>query len=221
MDRPTDLAALAWALQNEFGAEVSDDWFGHGSFKRFLRHAVPDGEISTGRQAYLLPIVASEPAKEASQAQTDRDNGSDGEAGDGAAAPGAARQLRRIDPEFPLPESGEWPVLFGHLAESWRRAKPANSDAATVTRLTRSARDMSRSAGASFSRRTVEYVVKGLLATEDTWSTGAAPTLASSALAQTFADQTIQRMLELRILDDASSKAAARVTRWIVGGADK
>ena len=50
LDRPLELASLAWALQTEFGAEVSDSWFGHGSFKRFLRHAVPDGEISTGRQ---------------------------------------------------------------------------------------------------------------------------------------------------------------------------
>lgn len=64
LDRPTDLAALAWVLQREFGAEVSDDWFGHGSFKRFLRHAVPDGEISTGRQAYLLPGGDGEPRKE-------------------------------------------------------------------------------------------------------------------------------------------------------------
>ncbi|MGB5755954.1 MAG: RelA/SpoT domain-containing protein, partial [Acidimicrobiales bacterium] len=55
MDRPIDLASLAWALQTEFGAEVSDDWFGHRSFKRFLTAAVPDGEISTGDQAYLLP----------------------------------------------------------------------------------------------------------------------------------------------------------------------
>ncbi len=171
LDRPTDLAALAWALQREFGAEVSDDWFGQGSFKRFLRHAVPDGEISTGRQAYLLPIVASDAQKGAVESQTDSDNGPDGDGTDGSAAPGAARQLRRIEPEFPLLESVAWPVLFEHLAEAWRRAKPAKADATTVNRLTRSARDMSRSAGSSFSRRNLEYVVKALLASEDTWST--------------------------------------------------
>ncbi len=42
-------------MQHEFGAEVSDDWFGFRTFKRFLRAAIPDGEISTGRRAYLLP----------------------------------------------------------------------------------------------------------------------------------------------------------------------
>ena len=217
LDRPTDLAALAWALQREFGAEVSDDWFGHGSFKRFLRHAVPDGEISTGRRAYLLPIDAGEAQKEGDESQPGSENGPESDGTDGAAAPGAARQLRRIEPEFPLLESVEWPVLFEHLAESWRRAKPANSEATTINRLTRSARDMSRSAGSSFSRRTVEYVVKALLAADDTWSSGAGPSPADSVLARTFADQTIQRMLELRILDDASSKAATRVRRWIIG----
>lgn len=55
LERPLELSSLAWALQHEFGAEVSDDWFGHRTFKRFLRAAIPDGEISTGRQAYLLP----------------------------------------------------------------------------------------------------------------------------------------------------------------------
>ena len=56
---PIELSALAWALQSEFGAEVSDDWFGFRTFKRFLREAVPDGEISPGPQAYLLPAAES------------------------------------------------------------------------------------------------------------------------------------------------------------------
>lgn len=217
LDRPTDLAALAWALQREFGAEVSDDWFGHGSFKRFLRQAVPDGEISTGRQAYLLPIVADDAPNEAVESRVDSDNGPEESATDGSAAPGAARQLRRIEPEFPLLEPEAWPVLFEHLGESWRRAKPATADATTVNRLTRSARDMSRAAGTPFSRRNLEYVVKALLASEETRSRGAGHALDGSDLARTFADHTVQRMQELRILDDVPSKAATRVRRWIVG----
>lgn len=59
LDRPLELSSLAWALQREFGAEVSDDWFGYRTFKRFLRAAIPDGEISTGRRAYLLPAGSS------------------------------------------------------------------------------------------------------------------------------------------------------------------
>jgi len=59
LDRPLELSSLAWALQHEFGAEVSDDWFGFRTFKRFLRAAIPEGEISSGRQAYLLPPGSS------------------------------------------------------------------------------------------------------------------------------------------------------------------
>ena len=101
---------------------MSDDWFGQGSFKRFLRHAVPDGEISTGRQAYLLPIVASDAQKKVPSHRQTATTGPDGDGTDGSAAPGAARQSRRIEPEFPLLESAAWPVLFEYLAEAWRRA---------------------------------------------------------------------------------------------------
>ena len=65
LDRPLELSSLAWALQNEFGAEVSDDWFGFRTFKRFLNYAVPDGEITGGPQAYLLPANGSVEVSEA------------------------------------------------------------------------------------------------------------------------------------------------------------
>ncbi|MDH3731369.1 MAG: RelA/SpoT domain-containing protein [Acidimicrobiia bacterium] len=212
IDRPTDLAALAWALQREFGAEISDDWFGHGSFKRFLHHAVPEGEISTGRQAYLLPMAGRDAYDGATPSDPDHDD--DSERPDVHTAPGPARQLRRIDPAFPLLSDTDWPILFEHLAESWRRVKPVDATAGTVNRLTRSARDLARAAGASLSRRTLDYVVKALLATDETPPVDRR-TLSSQVLADMFAAQTIQRMIELRILGDASSKAAARVERWI------
>ncbi|MFW2383360.1 MAG: GTP pyrophosphokinase [Acidimicrobiales bacterium] len=211
IDRPTDLAALAWDLRREFGAEISDDWFGHGSFKRFLHHAVPEGEISTGRQAYLLPIAGSDAS---AGSTTDPEQDGDSEGPHIHPVPGPARQLRRIDPAFPLLPATDWPVLFEHLAESWRRVKPIDATAGTVNRLTRSARDLARAAGTSLSRRKLEYVVKSLLAADEPPPVDR-QTLTGQVLADMFAAQTIQRMIELRILDDASSKAAARVERWI------
>lgn len=215
ISRPTDLAGLAWELQREFGAEISDDWFGHRSFKQFLRHAVPEGEISTGRQAYLLPIDAGD----ADEAVTPSHSGNGRETLEEralGAAPGPARQLRRIDPEFPLLAESEWPVLFDHLAESWRRVKPVDAAAGTVNRLTRSARDLARGAGTTLSRRKLDYVVKALLALDEAAPAGAqAPS--ASVLADRFAKQTIQRMVELRIIEGASSKAAIPVERWIAG----
>ena len=217
--RPTDLAGLAWELQREFGAEISDDWFGHGSFKRFLRHAVPAGEISKGRQAYLLPIDGGDGGHPANPPDADgRPESSD--APDRHEAPGPARQLRRIDREFPLLAESDWPVLFAHLAESWRRVKPVDATVGTVNRLTRSARDLARGAGTSLSRRTFDYVVKAILASDET-GTVADRSPSGSVLADRFATQTIQRMVELRILDGATSKAAAPVERWITGPVEK
>ena len=221
--RPVDLATLAWALQREFGAEISDDWFGHGSFKRFLRHAVPDGEISTGRQAYLLPMDSG-PAQ-GSTGGADPDVGSDpygDDAPDRAGrptAPGAARQLRRIDPQFPLLAGADWPLLFEHLAESWQRVKPTDATVGSINRLTRSARDLARGAGVSRSRRTLDYVVKALLATEETSPVGQSP-WNSNDIAHLFATNTLERMVELRILDDTTSKAARRVKQWITQSID-
>ena len=86
--------------------------------------------------------------------------------------------------------------------------------AGTVNRLTRSARDLARAAGDSLSRRTLDYVVKALLVADEHLPVDRR-THTSKVLADGFAAQTIQRMTELRILDDASSKAAARVERWI------
>jgi len=214
--RPTDLASLAWALQREFGAEISDDWFGHRSFKRFLRHAVPEGEISTGRQAYLLPIDGAEAARDASVPGRDLEGETHDEP-DLDAVPGPARALRRIDPAFPLLTAGDWPALFEHLAESWRRVKPQDAAAGTVNRLTRSGRDLARGAGTSLSRRTLDYVVKALLNTDE-GRAGRPPD--SQTLAELFAKQTIQRMVELRILDDMSTDKAEPVERWIVGETD-
>ncbi len=211
--RPTDLAALAWELQREFGAEISDGWFGHGSFKRFLRHAVPEGEISTGRQAYLLPIDGDDTDNTTTRSNSEIDQGALDEP-DLQRAPGPVRQLRRIDREFPLLSQADWHELFDHLAESWRRVKPADATAGTVNRLTRSARDLARGAGTSLSRRTLDYVVKTILSTDEP---GPVARPSGPVLADLFAEQTMQRMVELRILEDVESRAATSVERWIAG----
>jgi len=213
LDRPIGLASLAWELQTEFGAEVSDDWFGHGSFKRFLRHAVPDGEISTGRQAFLLPGAEAAASDESAVAATDPSAA----AVDSAAAPGALRQLRRIDPEFPPLTAEAWAVLFEQLANAWRRIAPADGSARTASRLARSASDRARSAGSSLSRRHVEYVARTILLADN--GAGRVDQVATSGphLAQVFADRTIERLVELRILDEGSRRAAGRVERFLVG----
>lgn len=215
INRPTDLAGLAWALQREFGAEISDDWFGHGSFKRFLRHAVPEGEISTGRHAYLLPIDDGAAIDVTSHSFPDDGQNTPHEP-NLETAPGPARQLRRIDREFPLLAESDWSIVFEHLAQSWRRVKPVDASASTKNRLTRSARDLARGAGTSLSRRKLDYVVKALLSIDETLLVAERPQN-GQVLAKSFSDHTIQRMVELRILEGPTSKAALAVERWITG----
>lgn len=227
LDRPTDLAALAWALQREFGAEISDDWFGHGSFKRFLRHAVPDGEISTGRQAYLLPVDHA-PEDEGDEEVDGSDGDGIADAAEGDLGPGRSTEqtpdgrdsvpdqavrLRRIDRGFPLLEADQWPPLYQHLAAAWRRLGPGQPTNRYVNQLTRSARDRSEAAGARVSRRHLEYVAKAVLAPSDR-----AEPLDADGISRSFTALTVQRMTDLRILDPRQRRARSRVERWLGGG---
>ncbi len=200
LDRPTDLAALAWALQREFGAEISDDWFGHRSFKQFLHHAVPEGEVSTGRQAFLLP-------------REDPPVG-DGGGGDQVAfaIPDQARRLRRIDRGFPLLEAERWPILYAQLAAAWRRIGSRRPTTQFVNQLTRSARDRADAAGTSLSRRHLDHVAKGVLSV-----TESGDPLNAARIAEVFTALTLQRMTDLRILDDDHPEARAAVESWLAG----
>ena len=225
LDRPTALASLAWQLQREFGAEISDDWFGHRGFKRFLRHALPDAAFSTGRQPYLLP---PEPTR--SEILDDKmpgdtmpgDKEHDGKAPDGKAeaveeteavqstVPGAARQMRRVDRSFPLLETDQWTDLFDHLAEAWRRAGSVSFSTRVVNQMTRSARDRAEAGGTSLSRRHFDYVARTVMAAHD----GVEP-MPADQLAQTFSELILQRMADLRILDSTPGRAHAAMARWL------
>jgi len=199
LDRPVELAALAWELQLEFGAEISDGWFGAGSFKRFLLQSIPDAEISTGRQAYLLPTESEAPAE------------SDAETHDGpTAVPGAARALRRVDGGFPLLDTQRWDMLFTQLAEAWRRLGSLDPSARSVNRLTRSARDRAKAAGETVSRRHLDYVAKSALTAD-----GDGQPLDPDQLARHFAEFTTQRMIGLRIIGERDLKQREQIHRWL------
>jgi len=202
IDRPLELSSLAWALQHEFGAEVSDDWFGFRTFKRFLRAAVPDAEISSGRQAYLMP---------AARAPADEDEIDDAP-DDPTSIPDEARRLRRIDSGFPLLETEQWRRVYEHLAEAWRRIGASTPSTRMVNQLTRSARDRSRTTGDPLSRRHLDHVAKAVLGASESGEP-----LAADQLGDSFAGSVLQRMADLRILalDDAAGRA--RVGRWLLG----
>ena len=236
LDRPVDLAALAWELQRDHGPEITDDWFGHRTFKRFLRHSVPEAEITTAHGAYLLPPGAAPdgeddvPTEEVTgprQAAGDRGVAADGDPGEGdatgaldevdgaspAAAPAEAMALHRVDHTFPLLASQDWSRLFTHLAEAWRRTGEAPADDHLVRRLVQSTCDRSSATGDPLARRHVEPVVRALLDEH-----GGTPRPADQ-LAQDYATVTQQRMVELRVIGARNRRARSAVRRWIAPAA--
>ena len=219
-DRPVDLASLAWTLQREFGAEVSDEWFGHRTFKRFLRHAVPDAEISTGRQAYLLPPPSAdaETAPSVADEEAPAPGAMDAEAeppGDApttSTIPDTARRLRRVDRGLPLLEAEQWPELYRHLAAAWKTHGSARPSARVVNQLTRSARDLAEAHGSELSRRSFAHVAWVVLGQD-----GAGEPLDAAAIAASFTAATLQRMADLRIIDQSDRKGRAAIERWLGG----
>ncbi|NND74217.1 MAG: RelA/SpoT domain-containing protein [Ilumatobacter sp.] len=204
LDRPVELASLAWALQKEFGAEVSDDWFGHGSFKRFLRHVVPDGEISTGRQAYLLPAAGAEPAD--APAEPDDIDAASAAVDD---IPDEARRLRRIDRGFPLVDATEWSRIYIVLADAWAEIGARPPTTRMLNQLTRSARDRAAATGEPISRRHLDYVAKAVLADVD-------EPLPAARIGDAFVESTLQRMADVRIIEPDDAHRRAAVARWLL-----
>ncbi len=228
LDRPVELSSLAWALQIEFGAEVSDDWFGFRTFKRFLRHAVPDGEITGGPQAYLLPGNGNGNGNGNGTGEIDVEPTQPNDApSDLAAAPGAestdsgvepaaipeeAEQLRRIDRGFPVIDTDQWRRIFEHLAQAWRRNGSAAGSTRALNQITRSARDRASATGVPLSRRHLDHVAKAVFAANDP-----ALPLDADQIGEAFATSVLQRMADLRIVQVGNAARRAAVARWLLG----
>jgi len=216
--RPIELSALAWALQNEFGAEVSDDWFGFRTFKRFLRHVVPDGEITAGPQAYLLPTVPADDGAPDAPDDTAPDQRADPDTEPADAPPvddgipAEAHELRRVDRGFPLIETDQWHRIFDQLAQAWRRNGGAASSTRALNQITRSARDRAAATGEPLSRRHLDYVAKTVFAATD-----ADDPLTDGQVADVFTTAVLERMAELRIVNKADAARRTAVARWLLG----
>ena len=133
-------------------------------------------------------------------------------ADDTSTIPDEARQLRRIDRDFPLVETEQWRRIYEHLAEAWRRVGAGTPSTRMVNQLTRSARDRARSSGDPLTRRHLDHVAKAVLATS-----GSGEPLDADQIGEAFTAAVLQRLADLRIVpvDDAASRA--RVGRWLLG----
>jgi len=218
-DRPVELATLAWALQREFGAEISDDWFGQGSFKRFLHQAVPYGEVSTGRRSYLLPdpdrladaLVTTSPTDETASVD---ETSSIAIVSDGM--PTEAAQLRRVDRGFPLIDTDVWRSVYHHLADAWRQSGRRSVSNQMINQLTRAARDGAVAAGEQVSRRQLDYVARSVLSGPADGGPVNGP-LEAQEIGDRFRSKVITRMTDLRILGGDGERADA-VAAWLGSG---
>lgn len=76
--------------------------------------------------------------------------------------------------------------------------------------MTQSARDRADAAGATLSRRHLDYVARTVLSAHE----GADP-MSADDLAETFADLTLQRMTDLRIIEATPGRAHAAMIKWL------
>lgn len=204
LDRPLELSSLAWALQHEFGADVSDDWFGFGAFKRFLTAAIPDAEFSSGRHAYLLP---------ADDTDDDSQHSDDDPAADEVSTiPDEARQLRRIDRGFPLVETEDWRRIYTHLADAWEHVGHATASNRTINRLSRSARDRARDSGDPLSRRHLDHVARTVLTADVSGDP-----LDARQIGDVFATAVLDRLADLRIVPADNATSRSRIGHWLLG----
>lgn len=150
LNRPIDLASLAWELQREFGQEVSQSWFGFQSFKSLVRASSKGVTITDRPPAYVMPadFVASAAAGSLTPANI----------------PGAARTLKEIDKGFPLLSREQLLAAYERLSRAsqdinW--AEPV-ADLARVNDMTRRARQVDSDCLA-VSRPNLDYITKALL----------------------------------------------------------
>jgi ppGpp synthetase/RelA/SpoT-type nucleotidyltranferase len=215
LDRPLDLASLAWEVQREYGAEITDEWFGFGTFKRFLESAAPDAEITAGRHAYLLPaeLVPDDSAADDVGIEIDDRTMTGLEDASTSDIPPIARALHRVERTFPLLTSGHWARLFDHLAEAWHRTGPQPPTDQLTRRLVQSTCDRSAASGPPLARRHVEAVVRDLVAEGD-----GSPRTARE-LADSYATLAQHRLVELRLIGSRNRTARAALRQWIVPSA--
>lgn len=90
LTKPTALAVLAQELNTIFGTEITRTWARFGGFKKFLRSAVPDAELSGPAPGYIHPPHTPVPEDWTTE-----------NTGEGA-IPDIVRALRTYDKAVPL-----------------------------------------------------------------------------------------------------------------------
>jgi hypothetical protein len=197
LDRPIDLASLAWEMQREFGQSISDDWLGFGTFKELLKQSDPAVVISPTPPSFVIPdgFDFEDRPDRPSLLRSD--------------VPGVAVVLKGIDRSFPYYSSPDWPGYFEHLSSALAQpgCPPVLSDVRMVNYVTRVARDLAASDAKQLGRNGFNYVALALFFTGRL-----KPGLTAEEIGEAFADSSLRRARDAVLV---SAEQEMEFRKWL------
>ncbi|MFJ8350935.1 GTP pyrophosphokinase family protein [Streptomyces sp. NPDC094153] len=195
LQRPMDLASLAWELSRKFGQEVSQGWFGLGNFKSFLKESIPNVRVTDEPPSYVLP--------------GDYQSGAAVKTSSPPGVPAAAMTLRDLDRSFPLLDSAHLNAAYRQLAEASQTidwGDETTNDIGRLNEMTRRARELN-SEDMAVSRTHFDYIAKSLL-----FSGNLGHPLTSEEVKSIYSTWTVKR---LRSVSNPSNRQITAVKKWL------
>lgn len=148
LQRPMDLASIAWSVRKEFGDTTN--WFGMGSFKGLLLAAVPDVDILEEGPSYVIPkgfggipLVPLTPPERSK-------------------LPEAILFLRRVDRSFPILKPTQFSTCFQIVSELLNHLGPSELTIPIINDTSKEARNRSEQLDTPIPRSVFGYVLKAL-----------------------------------------------------------
>ncbi|MDX2535269.1 GTP pyrophosphokinase [Streptomyces scabiei] len=195
LQRPMDLASLAWELRRKFGQEVSQGWFGFGNFKSFLKESIPNVRVTDEPPSYVL--------------SGDYQSGAAAKASSPPGVPAAAMTLRDFDRSFPLLDSAHLNAAYEQLAEASKTinwSDETTNDIGRLNEMTRRAREFN-SEDMAVSRTHFDYIAKSLL-----FSGNLGRSLTAEEVKSIYSTWTVKRLLSV---SNPSKRQVAAVKKWL------
>ncbi|MGW2336923.1 GTP pyrophosphokinase [Streptomyces sp. NPDC001685] len=195
LQRPMDLASLAWELSRKFGQEVSHGWFGLGNFKSFLKESIPNVRVTDEPPSYVLP--------------GDYRSGEISKASTPPGIPPAAMVLRDVDRSFPLLDSNRLNAAYSQLAEASQSidwADETTNDIGRLNEMTRRARELN-SEDLAISRTNLDYIAKSLL-----FSGNLGRPLSADEVKSIYSTWTIKRLYSVA---SPSNRQVGAIKKWL------
>ncbi|WP_395369942.1 GTP pyrophosphokinase family protein [Streptomyces tubercidicus] len=152
IERPIDLASLAWELRKKFGQDIIEGWLGFGTFKALLKASAPNVRVTNEPPSHVLPDDY-----DASIATVTTQDYPD--------IPDVALILREVDRGFPLVSKGRLNAAYNQLADASRHIDwndPTSNNISRLNEMTRLARELNAEEN-PVPRSHLDYIAKSIL----------------------------------------------------------